>query len=576
MSVVFQTKLQAPPQAQLEVHPSLVLVFPRENEQYSTTTTHEYRVVENYLLEEFENTHTTDIATSSNLIARSCLDDDEFAKKTELILQPTTSSFDDDNEENHVLYEDINDTQYYHQSRAVKAFKSIMEQYFGAEYFPVLDEKTQQPVTLRDIVRDVCKDIEEGQQHLIDLSHVVRQVERWRKAFPRVNPYYAVKCNPQTGIIKIMYMMGCGFDCASLSEIQQVSQACREVDEWLQENPQHYETLAYINKVDVNLVKSKKFSPTTDIIFANPCKQLSHVRHARDSGVEWTTLDSVIEIEKLSKNWKHAKGVIRIKTADSNSAFAFSGKFGVSVAKARELFVAAKEHNVELCGVSFHVGSGCRDVQAYVQAVNDAKKIFEMAEQFGFQFNLLDIGGGFLGGIHEKPSVEDVASNVAHLIDELFPPHVQVISEPGRYIATATSTLVCSIFTKKDLREENELYYQQLAEQIGAENVVRDKDDFIYYVNDGIYGSFNNIYFDAYKPTFNTTKTTEEMGSKRFKSTVFGPTCDCLDVIAKNYELPEMNVGDYFFFPNFGAYTTSASSSFNGFKASNFYYIWRN
>lgn len=49
-------------------------------------------------------------------------------------------------------------------------------------------------------------------------------------------------------------------------------------------------------------------------------------------------------------------------------------------------------------------------------------------------------------------------------------------------------------------------------------------------------------------------------------STVFGPTCDSLDMIVKDYPMPLIEVGDWLYFPNMGAYTTAAMTRFNGFS----------
>ena len=50
-------------------------------------------------------------------------------------------------------------------------------------------------------------------------------------------------------------------------------------------------------------------------------------------------------------------------------------------------------------------------------------------------------------------------------------------------------------------------------------------------------------------------------------STVFGPTCDGLDTVLRDYDLPEMDVGDWLMFPNMGAYTLCGASKFNGINA---------
>jgi ornithine decarboxylase len=53
----------------------------------------------------------------------------------------------------------------------------------------------------------------------------------------------------------------------------------------------------------------------------------------------------------------------------------------------------------------------------------------------------------------------------------------------------------------------------------------------------------------------------------RFQSTVFGPTCDGLDVCLTDYPLPELRNGDWLVFPSMGAYTACGASDFNGIKA---------
>lgn len=50
-----------------------------------------------------------------------------------------------------------------------------------------------------------------------------------------------------------------------------------------------------------------------------------------------------------------------------------------------------------MIGISFHVGSGCMDAPIYGKAIKVARKLFDFAENVGYEFKLLDIGGGFPG-----------------------------------------------------------------------------------------------------------------------------------------------------------------------------------
>jgi ornithine decarboxylase len=49
--------------------------------------------------------------------------------------------------------------------------------------------------------------------------------------------------------------------------------------------------------------------------------------------------------------------------------------------------------------------------------------------------------------------------------------------------------------------------------------------------------------------------------------TLAGPTCDSADVIARDYPMPALNVGDVVVSPLMGAYTSVTSSRFNGIPA---------
>jgi ornithine decarboxylase len=124
------------------------------------------------------------------------------------------------------------------------------------------------------------------------------------------------------------------------------------------------------------------------------------------------------------------------------------------------------------------------------------------------------------------------------------------------------------------------------------------QDDYAYYINDGVYGAFNNIMFDhaIVRPRVlriaDVTGAKTEVGLKRldsdsdhssgynieerntlFASTVFGPTCDSIDVVARSVLLPKLKVGDFLYMNNMGAYTMAAASSFNGFVPTEKFYV---
>jgi len=350
--------------------------------------------------------------------------------------------------------------------------------------------------------------------YVIDLGAVLRKYRQWVTALPRVKPFYAVKCNPNTAIVKTLASLGVNFDCASKTEIQQILGSG---------------------------VSSSR------IIYANPTKMKSHILYAKSSGVDLMTFDNVFELEKIAECYPETRLLLRIITDDSQSICKFSTKFGAPMDQIPSILAKARDLHLNVVGVSFHVGSGCMSVGSFVSAIRSAKKVFQQAEHFGYQFNMLDLGGGWPGTDDDGIRFDDIAAGIRPILDSLFGSEVDIIAEPGRYFVAESHTLAVNVFAKREMQDEN-----------GSKK-------FLYYVNDGVYQSFNCIFFDHYHPkplVFAPGNRTEE-----FKCTIFGPTCDSMDCIAKDIVLPELEVGEWLYFKCMGAYTTAAASPFNGFKS---------
>ncbi|KAK7199488.1 ornithine decarboxylase [Novymonas esmeraldas] len=404
--------------------------------------------------------------------------------------------------------------------------------------------------------------------YMIDLGRVVEQMARWRRELPMVRPHFAVKCNPNVAIMEVLAALGAGFDCASKEEIRLV--------------------------LDNHLVESPD-----DIIFANPCKQLGDLRAAQECGVTYVTVDNVPEMEKIGRLMPSARAVIRIKTNDGKAKCAFSTKFGAGLEEAEGLLRAARRCGVEVYGVSFHVGSGNGDQSAYVSALRDAHHVFKLAARHGFNCTVLDIGGGYPGTeAHEaagETSFESIARAMRPVLEELFGGgDVTIISEPGRYFTAATHALAMNVFATRTLR----LSDADKASCQAAQSVVPmdEPEEYQYYVNDGLYHSFNCIVFDHAHPTLlllndgdgadavegetalgggaaaddslllSAWDRRRRLAARPLRiTTIFGPTADSMDCILKKQPFPEMRLGDWLLVPDMGSYTTAAGCPFNGF-----------
>jgi len=287
-----------------------------------------------------------------------------------------------------------------------------------------------------------------------------------------------------------------------------------------------------------------------NIIFANPCKGIKHIEYARDHNVKKMTFDCIWELEKIIKVFPEAQLVLRILPDDSKSAMPFGKKFGAHISDWANIIKRCRELDAQLIGVSFHVGSGCFSAEAYVDAVNLARQVFDLAETEGYSLSLLDIGGGFPGENTVALSIADIGKALAPILEEKFQ-GVRVIAEPGRFFCTSTAILAVNVNSRK---------FKTL-ETADGESTTEAK----YYLSDGLYGSFNCIVFDHARPLPVVLKDTFE-SDKKFKSCLFGPTCDSIDVICQDVMLPELQIGDWLYFTDMGAYTIASASTFNGFE----------
>lgn len=376
---------------------------------------------------------------------------------------------------------------------------------------------------INSINEETCAPGEENSFFICDLKELRNLYTNWCKELPRIQPHYAVKCNPNSKILSNLAQLGVNFDCASKVEMDQIL------------------------KLNVN---------PNRIIFANPCKISSHIRYAAENNVLMTTFDNVEELYKMKKYHPNAELFLRIATDDSTAQCRLSTKYGAELNSVRDLLRTCKELDLNLVGVSFHVGSGASDFSSLYKATRDAKWVFDTAVN---EFQLpplktLDIGGGF-----QLATFKESSKILRLSIDEFFPESsgVNIIAEPGRYFVETTLTLATHVIAKRKVNQ----------------------DEAMIYMNDGVYGNLNCILFDHQVPVprilhhdgkfhymdQNTSSTCHTMETP-FKVSIWGPTCDGLDCITKEYYMKyDLVVGDWLYFPNLGAYTSSAATPFNGF-----------
>ncbi len=203
------------------------------------------------------------------------------------------------------------------------------------------------------------------------------------------------------------------------------------------------------------------------------------------------------------------------------------------------LIQKAQSLGIHVKGLSFHAGSQCPDSANHVFAIEQCAKIIdEVYQNSGKLLSILDIGGGFpVEYIGQAVEINDFCNPIRAALKQL-PEHVQIIAEPGRYLSAPAMTAVSCIMGK-----------------------ARRSDTSWYYLDDGVYGSYSGQLFDhAIYPIsiFSDITETEE-------AVLAGPTCDSIDVIAEQVQIPPLAIGDIVVGHQMGAYTSASSTDFNLF-----------
>ena len=358
------------------------------------------------------------------------------------------------------------------------------------------------------------------QQHgtplcIIDHDVIRENYRTFKKHLPRVQCYFAVKANSTQQIIETLFKEGSSFDVASYNEFMQVYQYIR-----------HFEK------------EQKKYFVWDKIIFSNTIKDrhtLSKIKQYKPL----VTYDNVDELKKLKEHCNTAGLVLRVKVPDTGSQVEMSTKFGAEPGDARQLIQQAFDMGLKVEGISFHVGSQCTNFDNYTAALAITAEIFNDARKKGYGLNLVDIGGGF--PVPYDPQVPEFAKLGTLLNSEfkrLFPDDIEIVAEPGRFIAATAAILVSEIIGKA--RRDGKVFY---------------------HINDGVYHTFSGVVYDHWIPNFSAFKK----GPTEICAVV-GPTCDSFDKISLSIELPgNLEIGDLLLTENIGAYSTASTTRFNGF-----------
>ena len=350
---------------------------------------------------------------------------------------------------------------------------------------------------------------------VIDHEQLRKNLAVFNRWLPRVQPYFAVKANPNPEIIRTLYLAGASFDVASFPEFQLVHENIKQLP-----------------------ARERQDFIWDKIIYSHPIKANETLR-ALNQYKPLVTYDNYEEIKKVKKHAPDVGMLLRLRVPNTGAMVELSSKFGAEPGEAVDLIEASEKAGITVEGLSFHVGSQTTNFSNYVQALTMASEVFKEARLRGFhKMTQLDIGGGFPAPYDANVQpLRQLAKILNTEIGRLFPKDVALLAEPGRFLVATACTLVAEIIGK--------------AHRDGRK---------CYYINDGIYHTYSGQLFDHCTYPIRAFK----QGPTELCA-VFGPTCDALDTLTLAEELPDLNLGDLVYSENIGAYSHASSTSFNGF-----------
>lgn len=335
-------------------------------------------------------------------------------------------------------------------------------------------------------------------------SRIRETFRNLENALPGVHLYYAVKSNSCPEIINVLKNENSFFDVCSNGEIDIVRNCGIKAD-------------CCIN--------------------THPIKRDSDIRYSLDYGISIFVADNEDELDKLVPYKDKLKVLIRMSIQNPGCLVNLSHKFGVAPQLTWDLVKMANKKGLSIAGISFHAGSQNENSLKYIEALEYCRDIFKRAALNGINMEIIDIGGGFpINYLTPVLPPSQFCQPINEYIERYFSSY-KVIAEPGRIISGPSMTLATKVMGRS-LR--NGVWW--------------------YYLDEGMYGSFSGKMYDHADYPMYTNKT-----GNRYNSVLAGPTCDSIDVIYENINLPLLDIGDLLIFESMGAYTTASASRFNGF-----------
>lgn len=356
-----------------------------------------------------------------------------------------------------------------------------------------------------------------------DLVQIQNRFSTLSAALQSLNPnfraYYAMKANPNPLVLKTLQASGAGADVVSGGEIDAALQA--------------------------------GFG-AKDIVFSGVGKTISELEKAISLGIHQINVESIPELTRIGqiaeRLGKRAAVAFRlnpnvdIKTHPYIATGLKENKFGIELEQLPALEKVLNQYSkqIELVGVSLHLGSMMCEFDGFRQALQLLRPVFEKLQKVHPSVRRFDVGGG-IGIVYDKQDPEREMSFLKEWTSvirmELGGLNAEFQTEPGRFLVAHAGVLVAQVQYIKKTQHKTFVIIDS-----GMNHLLRPT----------LYGAHHSIY-----------PLLQHKDRPTMEVDVVGPICESSDFFAKGRLLPELQEGDLIAIADTGAYGASMASTYN-------------
>jgi len=324
---------------------------------------------------------------------------------------------------------------------------------------------------------------------------------------------YAMKALSSLSILKLFNSMGSGFDIVSGGELMRCLRAGAD---------------------------PKK------IVFSGVGKSEEEIAAALDAGILMFNVESRPELHRISEVacTRKVKAPVSLRvnpdldpgTHPHISTGHRNSKFGIPLAQVLEYYAEARGlPELELVGLSTHIGSQITETGPFVEAGEKVAAIVRKLRADGIALRYLDIGGGL--GIPYLEEPPPPSAYAAAILKPLAGLGLKIIAEPGRVLVGNAGILLTRVM------------------------YIKETDVKRFIVVDGAMNDLiRPVLYEAYHAIWPVRKTP---GRPSVVADVVGPVCESGDFFAQERAMPEPQAGELLAVMSAGAYGFVMASNYN-------------